>query len=144
MLKAFPANYFDLASTFTVGDHYGFRLGVNNIFDKQPPIGQGSALRVEHCARSVQRQHLSGHLGRARPVHLRRRDAELLSRTNANCRGGGTAAPFFLNPALSLATVALREPRVNIGPWPPAPTSTTSRRTAIRQALAAAARRPAG
>lgn len=31
-------SYFDLAGTFTVGDHYTLRLGVNNIFDKNPPI----------------------------------------------------------------------------------------------------------
>jgi outer membrane receptor protein involved in Fe transport len=31
-------SYFDLASTFTIGDHYSFRLGVNNIFDKNPPL----------------------------------------------------------------------------------------------------------
>jgi outer membrane receptor protein involved in Fe transport len=31
-------SYFDLASTFTVGDHYSLRLGVNNIFDKNPPL----------------------------------------------------------------------------------------------------------
>jgi outer membrane receptor protein involved in Fe transport len=31
-------SYFDLASTFTVGDHYNFRLGVNNILDKNPPL----------------------------------------------------------------------------------------------------------
>jgi outer membrane receptor protein involved in Fe transport len=31
-------NYFDLASTFTVGDHYNFRLGVNNILDRNPPL----------------------------------------------------------------------------------------------------------
>ncbi|HET8749850.1 MAG TPA: TonB-dependent receptor, partial [Sphingomicrobium sp.] len=36
-------SYFDLASTFTVGDHYNFRLGVNNIFDKSPPLFTGSA-----------------------------------------------------------------------------------------------------
>ena len=35
-VKAF--NYFDLASTFTIGDHYNFRLGVNNLFDKNPPF----------------------------------------------------------------------------------------------------------
>jgi outer membrane receptor protein involved in Fe transport len=35
-IKAF--SYFDLASTFTVGDHYALRLGVNNILDKQPPL----------------------------------------------------------------------------------------------------------
>jgi outer membrane receptor protein involved in Fe transport len=36
-------NYFDLASTFTVGDHYNFRLGVNNILDKSPPLFTSSA-----------------------------------------------------------------------------------------------------
>jgi outer membrane receptor protein involved in Fe transport len=35
-------NYFDLASTFTVGDHYNLRLGVNNIFDKDPPLFSSS------------------------------------------------------------------------------------------------------
>jgi len=36
-------SYFDLASTFTVGDHYNFRLGVNNIFDRNPPLFTSSA-----------------------------------------------------------------------------------------------------
>ncbi len=40
-IKAY--NYFDLASTFSIGDHYNFRLGVNNIFDKQPPIVSGGS-----------------------------------------------------------------------------------------------------
>ena len=31
-------SYFDLAGTFTVGDHYSLRMGVNNIFDKNPPL----------------------------------------------------------------------------------------------------------
>ena len=31
-------NYFDLATTFTVGDHYNLRMGVNNIFDREPPL----------------------------------------------------------------------------------------------------------
>lgn len=31
-------NYFDLAGTFKIGGHYAFRLGVNNIFDKEPPL----------------------------------------------------------------------------------------------------------
>ncbi|MDB5693815.1 MAG: TonB-dependent receptor [Alphaproteobacteria bacterium] len=31
-------NYFDLALTAKVGDHYQFRLGVNNILDREPPI----------------------------------------------------------------------------------------------------------
>jgi iron complex outermembrane receptor protein len=40
-IKAF--DYFDLASTFTVGDHYNLRIGVNNIFDKRPPIVTGGS-----------------------------------------------------------------------------------------------------
>ena len=36
-------SYFDLAGTFTVGDHYNFRLGVNNILDKSPPLFTSSA-----------------------------------------------------------------------------------------------------
>ncbi|WP_257545619.1 TonB-dependent receptor domain-containing protein [Sphingopyxis sp. DBS4] len=35
-LKAY--SYFDLATTFAVSDNYTFRLGVNNILDKQPPL----------------------------------------------------------------------------------------------------------
>ena len=31
-------SYFDLATTFDIGDNYIFRLGVNNILDKQPPL----------------------------------------------------------------------------------------------------------
>lgn len=44
-------SYFDLASTFTVGDHYSFRLGVNNIFDKNPPLFSSSfgACAVSTC-----------------------------------------------------------------------------------------------
>ncbi|MGL3822106.1 TonB-dependent receptor domain-containing protein [Sphingopyxis sp. R3-92] len=35
-LKAY--NYFDLSTTFAVSDNYTFRLGVNNLLDKQPPL----------------------------------------------------------------------------------------------------------
>ena len=35
-------SYFDLAGTFTVGDHYNFRVGVNNILDKSPPLFSSS------------------------------------------------------------------------------------------------------
>lgn len=31
-------SYFDLTTTFAVSDNYTFRLGVNNLFDKQPPL----------------------------------------------------------------------------------------------------------
>ncbi len=34
-------NYFDLATTYTFGDHYNFRLGVNNILDNDPPLVTG-------------------------------------------------------------------------------------------------------
>lgn len=39
-------NYFDLATTYTFGDHYTFRLGVNNLLDNDPPlVTGGSAIR---------------------------------------------------------------------------------------------------
>jgi iron complex outermembrane receptor protein len=44
-VKAF--NYFDLASTFTIGDHYNLRIGVNNLFDKEPPLTTGGAATVD-------------------------------------------------------------------------------------------------
>jgi iron complex outermembrane receptor protein len=31
-------NYFDLALQYKMKDHYTFRIGVNNVFDKQPPL----------------------------------------------------------------------------------------------------------
>jgi iron complex outermembrane recepter protein len=37
--RRIPAqNYIDLVLTARIGDHYNFRLGVNNIFDREPPI----------------------------------------------------------------------------------------------------------
>ena len=37
--RMIPAqNYFDLTLTARIGDHYSFRLGVNNITDREPPI----------------------------------------------------------------------------------------------------------
>jgi len=36
-------SYFDLALTARVGDRYNFRLGANNILDKEPPIVGGEA-----------------------------------------------------------------------------------------------------
>jgi len=39
-------NYFDLAATFAIADHYNFRLGANNIFDRAPPlVTSGSSSR---------------------------------------------------------------------------------------------------
>jgi iron complex outermembrane receptor protein len=34
-------HYFDLATTFAFGDHYNFRLGVNNLLDNDPPLVTG-------------------------------------------------------------------------------------------------------
>ena len=31
-------NYFDLAANVTIGDHYNWRLGVNNLLDRHPPL----------------------------------------------------------------------------------------------------------
>ncbi|HEY1605398.1 MAG TPA: TonB-dependent receptor [Allosphingosinicella sp.] len=44
-------SYFDLALTTKIGDHYQFRLGVNNILDKEPPIfgSNGSAPGINAC-----------------------------------------------------------------------------------------------
>jgi outer membrane receptor protein involved in Fe transport len=36
-------HYFDLATTYTFGDHYNFRLGVNNILDNDPPLVTGGS-----------------------------------------------------------------------------------------------------
>jgi outer membrane receptor protein involved in Fe transport len=37
-------SYFDLALTARLADKYNFRLGANNIFDKEPPIKSGSVV----------------------------------------------------------------------------------------------------
>ncbi len=44
-------SYFDLALTARIGDHYQFRLGVNNILDKAPPIigANGSSNVINAC-----------------------------------------------------------------------------------------------
>jgi iron complex outermembrane recepter protein len=44
-------SYFDLALTARIGDHYNFRLGVNNILDKEPPIfgSNGTAAGINAC-----------------------------------------------------------------------------------------------
>jgi iron complex outermembrane recepter protein len=36
-----PVSYFDLATTFNVGNHLNLRLGVNNLFDRNPPLVTG-------------------------------------------------------------------------------------------------------
>ncbi|MEA3002089.1 MAG: hypothetical protein QOH81_877 [Sphingomonadales bacterium] len=44
-------SYFDLAMTAKIGDHYQFRLGVNNILDRSPPIigSNGSSAEINAC-----------------------------------------------------------------------------------------------
>jgi outer membrane receptor protein involved in Fe transport len=37
-------SYFDLALTARLADRYNFRLGANNIFDKEPPVASGSVV----------------------------------------------------------------------------------------------------
>ena len=37
-LRLGSRNYIDLALNFRIGDHYNFRLGVNNLLDKDPPL----------------------------------------------------------------------------------------------------------
>lgn len=37
-LKLKAQNYIDIATTFAFAENYQFRLGVNNVFDKQPPL----------------------------------------------------------------------------------------------------------
>ena len=37
-LRIPAVSYFDLGMTARIGDHYSFRLGANNVFDKAPPI----------------------------------------------------------------------------------------------------------
>jgi outer membrane receptor protein involved in Fe transport len=37
-LRLKAQDYIDLAATFTISDNYNFRLGVNNVFDREPPM----------------------------------------------------------------------------------------------------------
>lgn len=42
-------NYFDLALTWEVGDNYNFRLGANNILDRDPPVTGSQACPAGAC-----------------------------------------------------------------------------------------------
>lgn len=42
-------NYFDLALTFDVGDNYSFRLGANNVFDREPPVTGSQSCPAGAC-----------------------------------------------------------------------------------------------
>ncbi|SMF66865.1 TonB-dependent receptor domain-containing protein [Allosphingosinicella indica] len=47
-------SYFDLTSTFRIGENYSFRLGVNNILDRSPPvIGSNGASGVINACPGV-------------------------------------------------------------------------------------------
>jgi iron complex outermembrane recepter protein len=49
-LQSIPAvNYFDLALTARVGDHYKFSIGANNLLDKQPPLTGSQACPAGPC-----------------------------------------------------------------------------------------------
>ena len=51
-LRIKAQDYFDLAATASFGDHYNFRMGVNNILDKNPPLvtsGSGSRSGSNLC-----------------------------------------------------------------------------------------------
>lgn len=49
-------NYYDLALTFRVSDHYNFRLGANNLLDRQPPLSSGAACPAGSCNGNVYAQ----------------------------------------------------------------------------------------
>ncbi|HYI48312.1 MAG TPA: TonB-dependent receptor [Allosphingosinicella sp.] len=48
-------SYIDLTFTARIGDHYNFRLGVNNVFDREPPIvgANGASTVINACAAVV-------------------------------------------------------------------------------------------
>jgi len=48
-------SYFDLTLTARIGDHYNFRLGVNNILDREPPIigSNGTSTVINACPGTV-------------------------------------------------------------------------------------------
>ncbi|MFA6219317.1 MAG: TonB-dependent receptor [Erythrobacter sp.] len=49
-LASLPSvDYLDLALTFEIGDHYDFRLGANNIFDKSPPTTGSQSCPAGPC-----------------------------------------------------------------------------------------------
>jgi len=49
-------SYFDLALTFRVGDHYNFRLGANNVLDREPPVTGSQACPAGPCNGNVYAQ----------------------------------------------------------------------------------------
>jgi outer membrane receptor protein involved in Fe transport len=49
-------SYFDLLATFKVKDSYSFRVGVNNVFDKDPPITGANSCPAGPCNQNVYAQ----------------------------------------------------------------------------------------
>jgi outer membrane receptor protein involved in Fe transport len=56
-------NYIDMVFTARIGDHYAFRLGANNIFDRDPPLVGANACPAGICNGNVYTQVYDG-LGR--------------------------------------------------------------------------------
>ncbi len=52
-LRIPAVSYFDLAMTASVGDHYKFRIGANNILDRTPPINGSPACPAGPCNGNV-------------------------------------------------------------------------------------------
>ena len=42
-------SYFDLTTTFRIADHYAFRIGANNLLDKDPPLTGSQACPAGSC-----------------------------------------------------------------------------------------------
>jgi outer membrane receptor protein involved in Fe transport len=49
-------SYFDLLASFKVKDNYSFRVGVNNVFDKDPPLTGQNSCPVGACNQNVYAQ----------------------------------------------------------------------------------------
>ncbi|HEY2357355.1 MAG TPA: TonB-dependent receptor, partial [Phenylobacterium sp.] len=49
-------SYFDLLATFKVKDNYSFRVGVNNVFDKDPPLTGANNCPAGPCNQNVYAQ----------------------------------------------------------------------------------------
>jgi hypothetical protein len=86
-------NYFDLASTFTVGDNYNLRIGVNNLFDKEPPLvtSTGGVCPAGPCNGNT----YPGPVRRPGPLLLRGHHARLLSLYRDFAGAAAMAAPFL-------------------------------------------------
>jgi outer membrane receptor protein involved in Fe transport len=46
-------SYFDVLATFKVQDNYAFRVGVNNVFDQDPPLNGASNCPTPGCNQNV-------------------------------------------------------------------------------------------